>query len=175
MESSRVNFSEECVKKFNESASLFLATEQSMVAIASRFAHLGLDSFHKYASRCAARVRSKASLMIEFQVKRGGIFHFSEDIPAPELPATEETDALRLLEWIHTAKRMMQTQLNETYRVAQQNEDVVSMEFLQENLLDQLNASIQHVQEHIGSLENSHSAYLYDHLTLKPKFEETDE
>ncbi|VDL95555.1 unnamed protein product [Schistocephalus solidus] len=175
MESSRVNFSEECAKQFNETASLFLATEQAMITVASRFARLGLESFHKYASHCATKVRAKTALLLEFQAKRGGRFQFSTEIAVPELPGGEETDALRLLEWMHKAKQVMHKQLNSVYKVAQQNEDVVSMEFLHENVLDQLNASIKHVKEHIGGLKNSHSAYLYDRLSLKLKVEETEE
>ncbi|KAF6777116.1 hypothetical protein AHF37_04298 [Paragonimus kellicotti] len=168
MTSPNTNFPQECEKMLNELIHVFWSAEQTYVCLSTVCASdmMAMLGFSEYFHLCCLRARMMAERLIHFLTARGG--HFTMVDVKNMVPSLTENKIEGFLQIAIDMEKRLETVFTELQSVANSNNDIVTREFVECDLLHYQIHTIKIMVNHLNGLHETKNEWIYDTLTMKP-------
>ena len=152
--SARQNWSTETERKLNDQINLELLASHQYLFLASYFGRddIGLNQLVKYFNKASLEERGHAELLINYQNKRGGQVKLST-IPKPEVELKESQNVWDAFEYALLIEKIVNKQLLELHKIADNNNDPQCQDFLEGTLLNEQVDAISELSKILSQLK----------------------
>ena len=152
--SARQNWSSETENKLNDQINLELLASHQYLFLSSYFGRddIGLNSLVKYFEKASLEERDHARLLIDYQNKRGGQVKLSI-ISKPEVELNVLQNVWDAFEYALLIEKIVNKQLLELHKVAEDNNDPQCQDFLEGTLLKEQIDAISELSKILSQLK----------------------